>query len=153
MRWPGTPHTKTIEVTDDNGLAVMGPDGKPKKKRVKNTVPRFMGLVQYLDTMTFARSFLGPGPSGMKDLLRRLNVPKEFQKGIADYHGPITPEYIGYCRDDVENTWQILSQEIFTRGIPGQDQGNQRLVSTPEPIQARCAVVQRGKGKLQARKL
>src|ERR1700730_3970332 len=75
------------------------------------TRPRFMELVHYIDTITLGRALLGPGPTGMKDLLRRMNVPKEFQKESADYHGPITPEYILYCFSDVENTWQLSKAE------------------------------------------
>jgi hypothetical protein len=73
--------------------------------------PRYMELVHYLDTMTIGRAELGPGATSMRDLLRRLNVSKEFQKERADYHGPITFEYIDYCRSDVENTWQIFKAE------------------------------------------
>jgi hypothetical protein len=69
---------------------------------------RFMELVHFMDTQTLGCSLLGPGPSSMKALLKRLNVPKEFQKETADYHGPITFEYIDYCRSDVENTWHIF---------------------------------------------
>jgi hypothetical protein len=78
---------------------------------------RTMELVEYLDTQTLARALLGPGPSGMQALLDRLNVPKEFQKKTADYHGPITAEYIGYCRSDVENTWQIFRalRELYNK--------------------------------------
>jgi hypothetical protein len=64
-------------------------------------------LVQFIDTQMLACALLGPGPSSMKALLERLNVPKKHRKETADYHGPITPEYISYCRSDVENTWQI----------------------------------------------
>lgn len=73
--------------------------------------PRYMELVHYLDTMTNRAGGTRPGPPGMRDLLRRLNVPKEFQKETADYHGQITPEYIDYCRSDVENTCQIFKAE------------------------------------------
>jgi hypothetical protein len=71
-------------------------------------IPRKMEMVEFLDTQTVSRALLGPGPTGMKALLERHNVPKEFRKGVADYHGPITPKYISYCEDDVENTWQIF---------------------------------------------
>jgi hypothetical protein len=78
---------------------------------------RNMELVEFLDTQTLARALLGPGPSGMQALLDRLNVQKEYRKKTADYYGPITPEYIGYCRSDVENTWQIFRalRELYNK--------------------------------------
>jgi hypothetical protein len=78
---------------------------------------RMMSMTEYCDTQTLARALLGPGASSMKELLRRLNVPKEFQKETADYDGPITPEYIEYCRSDVENTWQLFKalRELYIK--------------------------------------
>jgi hypothetical protein len=78
---------------------------------------RTMELVEFLDTQTLARALLGPGPSGMQALLDRLNIPKEYRKETADYYGPIMPEYIGYCRSDVENTWQIFRalRELYNK--------------------------------------
>ena len=88
-----------------------------------------MELVEYLDTQTLARALLGPGQSSIKDLLRRLNVPEEFQKESADYDGPITPQYIDYCRSDVENTWQIFKalRDLYRRH--GRTKPMQKLYS------------------------
>jgi hypothetical protein len=90
---------------------------------------RYMELVEFLDTQTLARALLGPGPSGMQTLLDRLNVPKEYRKETADYHGPITPEYINYCRSDVENTWQIFRALRVLYNKHGRSRPMQKIYS------------------------
>jgi hypothetical protein len=55
---------------------------------------------------------LGPGKNSMRGLLKKLKI-KDVDKSEADYNGPITPEYIGYCRTDVQATWRIF-QELRT---------------------------------------
>jgi hypothetical protein len=137
MRWEG--ETQAAEKRRKAYEKAVAANNDTEAKRIANDQehkgdfdkikPRYTELVEYLDTQTVARSLLGPGTSSMKDLLRRLNVPKAFQKESADYHGPITPEYIGYCRSDVENTWQILKalRELYKRH--GRSKAMQKLYS------------------------
>ena len=40
-------------------------------------------------------------------MLEKLKIGDE-AKGEADYEGPITVEYIEYCRADVHATWRIF---------------------------------------------
>jgi hypothetical protein len=83
--------------------AYIGENGKAR--------PRHMEMLHFVDTGTLGRALLGPEPTKMDALLERLNVPKKFRKKTADYDGPITDEYIGYCRSDVQNTWEIFKAE------------------------------------------
>jgi hypothetical protein len=92
-------------------------------------IPLKMEMVEYLDTQTVSGALLGPGHSSMRALLERHNVPKQFRKGVADYHGPITPDYISYCEDDVENTWQIFKACRTLRLLHGRNVSMQKLYS------------------------
>jgi hypothetical protein len=65
--------------------------------------------LQFLDTQQLGRAMLGPGNSSIKGMLRSLKIDDE-TKGEADYEGPITPEYIEYCRSDVRATWRIFTE-------------------------------------------
>jgi hypothetical protein len=69
--------------------------------------------IEFLDCQTLGLALGGPGDLSMRAMLRRFNVDKEFQKNTEgiDYDGPITPAYIGYCRDDVMNTWQLYVKQ------------------------------------------
>jgi hypothetical protein len=67
---------------------------------------------QFIDTIQLGRSLLGPGKNSMRGLLKKLKI-KDVDKSEADYNGLITPEYIGYCRTDVQATWRIF-QELRT---------------------------------------
>jgi hypothetical protein len=60
-----------------------------------------------VDTQQLGRAMLDPGNSSIKAMLKELKVDDE-AKGEADYDGPITPEYIEYCRSDVRATWRIF---------------------------------------------
>ena len=64
---------------------------------------------QFLDTMQLGHALLGPGKNSMRGLLKKLKI-KDVEKGEADYEGPITEEYIGYCRTDVQATWRIFQE-------------------------------------------
>jgi hypothetical protein len=64
---------------------------------------------RFLDTMQLGRAMFGPGDNGMKGLLKKLKIA-DVSKGEADYEGPITREYIQYCRDDVHATWRIYEE-------------------------------------------
>jgi hypothetical protein len=92
-------------------------------------IPLKMEMVEYLDTQTVSGALLGPGHSSMRALLERHNVPKQFRKGVADYHGPITPDYISYCEDDVENTWQIFKACRTLHLLHGRNVSMQKLYS------------------------
>jgi len=63
--------------------------------------------LQFVDTQQFGRAMLGPGNTSIKGMLKKLKIGDE-TKGEADYEGPITPEYIEYCRADVRATWRIF---------------------------------------------
>jgi hypothetical protein len=63
--------------------------------------------LQFVDTQQLGRAMLGPGNSSIKGMLEKLKIADE-TKGEADYEGPITPEYIEYCRADVRATWRIF---------------------------------------------
>ena len=63
--------------------------------------------LQFVDTQQLGRAMLGPGNSSIKGMLKKLKIGDE-TKGEADYEGPITPEYIEYCRADVRATWRIF---------------------------------------------
>jgi hypothetical protein len=63
--------------------------------------------LQFIDTQQLGRAMLGPGNSSIKGMLKKLKIGDE-TKGEADYEGPITPEYIEYCRADVRATWRIF---------------------------------------------
>lgn len=67
---------------------------------------------QFLDTLQLGRAMLGPGKNSMSGLLKKLKIA-EVAKGEADYEGPITTEYVGYARTDVQATWRIF-QELRT---------------------------------------
>ena len=67
---------------------------------------------QFLDTIQLGRALLGPGKNSMRGLLKKLKI-KDVEKGEADYEGPITAEYVGYARMDVQATWRIF-QELRT---------------------------------------
>jgi hypothetical protein len=64
---------------------------------------------QFLDTIQLGRSLLGPGKNSMRGLLKKLKI-EDVKKGEADYEGPITPEYVGYARTDVQATWRIFQE-------------------------------------------
>jgi hypothetical protein len=64
---------------------------------------------QFLDTIQLGRSLLGPGGNSMRGLLKKLKIT-DVEKGEADYEGPITPEFIGYARTDVQATWRIFQE-------------------------------------------
>ena len=63
--------------------------------------------LQFVDTQQLGRAILGPGNSSIKGMLKKLKIDDE-TKGEADYDGPITPEYIEYCRADVRATRRIF---------------------------------------------
>jgi hypothetical protein len=65
--------------------------------------------LQFLDTQQLGRALLGPGNSSIKGMLKSLKIDDE-RKGEADYDGPITREYIDYCRSDVRATWRIFTE-------------------------------------------
>jgi hypothetical protein len=65
--------------------------------------------LQFLDTQQLGRAMLGPGNSSIRGILGSLNIDDE-TKGEADYEGPITSEYIEYCRSDVRATWRIFAE-------------------------------------------
>jgi hypothetical protein len=67
---------------------------------------------QFLDTLQLGRALLGHGSNSMRGLLKKLKI-KDVAKGEADYEGPITAEYVGYARTDVQATWRIF-QELRT---------------------------------------
>ena len=63
--------------------------------------------LRFVDTQQLGRAMLGPGNSSIKGMLKKLKIGDE-KKGEADYEGPITPEYIEYCRADARATWRIF---------------------------------------------
>jgi hypothetical protein len=65
--------------------------------------------LQFVDTQQLGRAMLGPGNSSIKGMLKKLKVTEE-TKGEADYEGPITPDYMEYCRADVRATWRIFAE-------------------------------------------
>ena len=65
--------------------------------------------LRFLDTQQLGRAMLGPGNSSIRGMLRSLKIDDE-TKGEADYDGPITPEYVEYCRSDVRATWRIFTE-------------------------------------------
>jgi hypothetical protein len=65
--------------------------------------------LQFLDTQQLGRAMLEPGNSSIKGMLKSLKIDDE-TKGEAEYDGPITGEYIDYCRSDVRATWRIFTE-------------------------------------------
>jgi hypothetical protein len=65
--------------------------------------------LQFVDTQQLGRAMLGPGNSNIKGMLKKLKITEE-TKGEADYEGPITPDYMEYCRADVRATWRIFAE-------------------------------------------
>jgi hypothetical protein len=63
--------------------------------------------LQFVDTQQLGRALLGPGGNSINGLLKKLRITNAV-KSEADYDGPITPEYIEYCRGDVFATWRIF---------------------------------------------
>lgn len=63
--------------------------------------------LRFVDTQQLGRALLGPGNSSIEKMLEKLKIGDE-AKGEADYEGPITVEYIEYCRADVHATWRIF---------------------------------------------
>ena len=63
--------------------------------------------LRFVDTQQFGRAMLGPGDSSVKGMLKKLKIADETKSG-AEHEGPITPEYIEYCRSDVRATWRIF---------------------------------------------
>jgi hypothetical protein len=65
--------------------------------------------LQFVDTQQLSRALLGPGGNSISGLLKKLKIT-DAKKSQADYDGPITPEYIEYCRGDVFATWRIFQE-------------------------------------------
>jgi hypothetical protein len=60
----------------------------------------------FVNTQQLGRALFGASvTSSLAGIARALGLA--IKKGSADYKGPITTEYIGYCRNDVELTWQV----------------------------------------------
>jgi DNA polymerase III epsilon subunit-like protein len=61
---------------------------------------------RFIDTLQLSRALFG-AHSGAKlgDVLVNLGIGG-ITKGTADYHGPITEEYLDYCCNDVEAAWR-----------------------------------------------
>ena len=69
---------------------------------------------RFVDTMQLGRALLGASVGGGLDAIAKGLGIKEILKGKADYDGPITEEYINYCRNDVNLTWNVF---IKLRGL------------------------------------
>ena len=63
---------------------------------------------RFVDTMQLGRALLGASVGGGLDAIAKGLGIKEILKGKADYDGPITEEYIDYCRNDVNLTWNVF---------------------------------------------
>jgi hypothetical protein len=77
---------------------------------------------KFVDTMTLGRALLGPGALDLRGLGQRAGVPADRLKvKWEDEHGgPLTPEYLDYCRRDVAATWalyQALREEYRRHGV------------------------------------
>ena len=61
---------------------------------------------RFIDTLQLSRALFGASSgASLGDVLVNLGI-NDVTKGAVDYHGPITEEYIDYCRNDVEATWR-----------------------------------------------
>jgi hypothetical protein len=65
--------------------------------------------LQFVDTQQLGRALLGPGGNSLDGLLKKLKIT-DAKKSEVDYDGPITSEYIEYCRGDVFATWRIFQE-------------------------------------------
>jgi DNA polymerase III epsilon subunit-like protein len=93
---------------------------------------------RFVDTMQLGRALLGASVGGSLDAIAKGLGIQDIAKGGADYDGPITAEYIDYCRNDVELTWQtyVKLRELY----------NKHALSTPiERIFSEASI---GKGYL-----
>ncbi len=93
---------------------------------------------RFVDTMQLGRALLGASVGGSLEAIAKGLGIRDIAKGAADYDGPITEEYIDYCRNDVELTWQtyVKLRELY----------NKHALSTPiERIFSEASV---GKGYL-----
>jgi hypothetical protein len=72
---------------------------------------------RFVDTMQLGRALLGASVGGSLEKIAEALGIKDISKGRADYDGPITEEYIDYCRNDVELTWQayIRLRELYNK--------------------------------------
>ena len=60
----------------------------------------------FVNTQQLGRALFGASvKSSLAGVAEALGIKDE--KGQVDYNGPITREYIGYCRMDVNLTWQV----------------------------------------------
>jgi hypothetical protein len=69
---------------------------------------------RFVDTMQLGRALLGASVGGSLEAIATALGIQNIAKGTSDYDGPITEEYIGYCRNDVELTWQVY---VKLRGL------------------------------------
>ena len=67
--------------------------------------------------MQLGRALLGASVGGSLEKIAEALGIKDISKGKADYDGPITEEYIDYCRNDVELTWQayIKLRQLYNK--------------------------------------
>jgi hypothetical protein len=86
-----------------------------KKYRIKCTPTENAKLVShtFIDTLQLSKALQGAQtPAGMDYLCQLFKIKaheddESYGKQHADHFKPLTDEYIQYCRDDVERTWQI----------------------------------------------
>jgi hypothetical protein len=78
---------------------------------------------RFVDTMQLGRALLGASVGGSLEKIAEGLGIQHIVKGKADYDGPITKEYIEYCHNDVELTWQVY--------VKLRDLYNKHAFSTP----------------------
>ena len=87
-----------------------------------------MPTLKFLDTMQLGRALLGPGAGSLKKLGQRLGIV-DADKGEADLNGPITREFIEYCRADVQRTWRVFEELRLLYRKHGVSQDIDRIYS------------------------
>jgi hypothetical protein len=72
---------------------------------------------RFVDTMQLGRALLGASVGGSLDSIAKGLGIQHIAKGGADYDGPITDEYIDYCRNDVQLTSQVYAKlrELYNK--------------------------------------
>ncbi|MGA7323305.1 MAG: helix-turn-helix transcriptional regulator [Rhodomicrobium sp.] len=74
----------------------------PRKKKIK---------ANFLDTAQFARALLGPINTSLEHLTWEvLKTETKKSSGFEDYDGPINRDYIAYCVNDVQATFEVWAE-------------------------------------------
>ena len=89
-----------------------------KKYRIKCTPTENAKLIShtFIDTLQLSKALQGAQTPASMDYLCQLfkirahETDESYGKQHVDHFKPLTDEYIQYCRDDVERTWQIYSR-------------------------------------------